>query len=416
MYNYDKHVSLPPLAPQGMAAMAPPLSLNPLTVNPLSINPFGHTSGLLTNPLKPAGEPTQLVMCHDGKVMEAAELDAEMNARTEGDARQKRNFLRRGTRGGQKLRSGKERNVARKREKAPIDPLQVFVGGIPRDTHPQEVRRYFEQFGKIIRFYCPERRGYCFVKYTDPDVVKEILAYTKTHRIHGGIVDVRQSRVCALNGMHFTSHGNLDGPFVSSRGRRQMVGVPLEEISIKGRETEVIVKNVRPEATCDDLDRYFSRYGNVTKITLEPRNEDETLDAFVGFDSIESIAHVLEMREHHAIKRQWVDVRLPIRRYPKGADRDSESDEESVRQGPSRSHMRSRKRGAVRRRSNTPSPRAMMRGLGYNTRESRSRSRSSHSRRSHSHHSRSHHSGSRRTRSRSASSSSASSFTSSRSA
>nr|KAF6387013.1 heterogeneous nuclear ribonucleoprotein D like [Myotis myotis] len=72
-------------------------------------------------------------------------------------------------------------------------PKKVFVGGLSPDTSEEQIKEYFGAFGEIENIELPmdtktnERRGFCFITYTDEEPVKKLLE-SRYHQIGSGKV------------------------------------------------------------------------------------------------------------------------------------------------------------------------------------------------------------------------------------
>ena len=72
-------------------------------------------------------------------------------------------------------------------------PKKVFVGGLSPDTSEEQIKEYFGACGEIENIELPmdtktnERRGFCFVTYTDEEPVKKLLE-SRYHQIGSGKV------------------------------------------------------------------------------------------------------------------------------------------------------------------------------------------------------------------------------------
>ncbi|XP_032312636.1 heterogeneous nuclear ribonucleoprotein D-like isoform X2 [Camelus ferus] len=70
-------------------------------------------------------------------------------------------------------------------------PKKVFVGGLSPDTSEEQIKEYFGAFGEIENIELPmdtktnERRGFCFITYTDEEPVKKLLE-SRYHQIGSG--------------------------------------------------------------------------------------------------------------------------------------------------------------------------------------------------------------------------------------
>ncbi|MBZ3891904.1 Heterogeneous nuclear ribonucleoprotein D-like [Sciurus carolinensis] len=75
-------------------------------------------------------------------------------------------------------------------------PKKVFVGGLSPDTSEEQIKEYFGAFGEIENIELPmdtktnERRGFCFITYTDEEPVKKLLE-SRYHQIGSGKCEIK---------------------------------------------------------------------------------------------------------------------------------------------------------------------------------------------------------------------------------
>ncbi|XP_035584223.1 heterogeneous nuclear ribonucleoprotein D-like [Zalophus californianus] len=75
-------------------------------------------------------------------------------------------------------------------------PKKVFVGGLSPDTSEEQIKEYFGAFGEIENIELPmdtktnERRGFCFITYTDKEPVKKLLE-SRYHQIGSGKCEIK---------------------------------------------------------------------------------------------------------------------------------------------------------------------------------------------------------------------------------
>ncbi|XP_035584909.1 heterogeneous nuclear ribonucleoprotein D-like [Zalophus californianus] len=91
-----------------------------------------------------------------------------------------------------KLIDPKRANVLKGKE----PPKKVFVGGLSPDTSEEQIKEYFGAFGEIENTELPmdtktnERRGFCFITYTDEEPVKKLLE-SRYHQIGSGKCEIK---------------------------------------------------------------------------------------------------------------------------------------------------------------------------------------------------------------------------------
>ncbi|KAK1338463.1 hypothetical protein QTO34_001579 [Cnephaeus nilssonii] len=75
-------------------------------------------------------------------------------------------------------------------------PKKVFVGGLSPDTSEEQIKEYFGAFGEMENIELPmdtktnERRGFCFITYTDEEPVKKLLE-SRYHQIGSGKCEIK---------------------------------------------------------------------------------------------------------------------------------------------------------------------------------------------------------------------------------
>ncbi|KAM4673829.1 heterogeneous nuclear ribonucleoprotein D-like isoform 1-T1 [Amazona ochrocephala] len=75
-------------------------------------------------------------------------------------------------------------------------PKKVFVGGLSPETSEEQIKEYFGAFGEIENIELPmdtktnERRGFCFITYTDEEPVKKLLE-SRYHQIGSGKCEIK---------------------------------------------------------------------------------------------------------------------------------------------------------------------------------------------------------------------------------
>ncbi|XP_032128024.1 uncharacterized protein LOC116545596 [Sapajus apella] len=83
----------------------------------------------------------------------------------------------------------------KKKKKGKEPPKKVFVGGLSLNTSEEQIKEYFGGFG-IENIELPmdtktnERRGLCFITYTDEEPVKKLLE-SRYHQIASGKCEIK---------------------------------------------------------------------------------------------------------------------------------------------------------------------------------------------------------------------------------
>ncbi|XP_055140035.2 heterogeneous nuclear ribonucleoprotein D-like isoform X2 [Symphalangus syndactylus] len=75
-------------------------------------------------------------------------------------------------------------------------PKKVFMGGLRPDTSEEQIKEYFGAFGEIENIELPmdtktnERRGFCFITYTNEEPVKRLLE-SRYHQIGSAKCEIK---------------------------------------------------------------------------------------------------------------------------------------------------------------------------------------------------------------------------------
>lgn len=78
-------------------------------------------------------------------------------------------------------------------------PKKVFVGGLSPDTTEEQIKEYFGGFGEIENIELPmdaktnERRGFCFITYTEEEPVQKLLE-NRYHQIGSGKCEIKAAQ------------------------------------------------------------------------------------------------------------------------------------------------------------------------------------------------------------------------------
>ncbi|XP_041364681.1 heterogeneous nuclear ribonucleoprotein D-like-B isoform X2 [Gigantopelta aegis] len=90
------------------------------------------------------------------------------------------------------------RNIDPKRANPRVGIKKIFVGRLDPACSEEDIRKYFESYGKIEKLDLPydkvkdQRRAFCFVEFESEEAVKNILA-KETHKIGGQEVDIKKA-------------------------------------------------------------------------------------------------------------------------------------------------------------------------------------------------------------------------------
>jgi len=78
-----------------------------------------------------------------------------------------------------------ERKISTSQDQAET-PLQIFVGGIPSNLSHDELKEYFEQYGKVVnckivtRKKSSESLGYAFISFDSEEVQNTVTSLKHT--------------------------------------------------------------------------------------------------------------------------------------------------------------------------------------------------------------------------------------------
>ncbi|KAH0615796.1 hypothetical protein JD844_026315 [Phrynosoma platyrhinos] len=237
-------------------------------------------------------------------------------------------------------------------------PKKVFVGGLSPDTSEEQIKEYFGGFGEIENIELPmdtktnERRGFCFITYSDEEPVKKLLE-SRYHQIGSGKCEIKvaqpkdvyrqqqqqqkggrgassggrggsrgrgrgqgQSWNQGYNNYYDQGYGSYNSPYsdqsYSSYGGYDYSGYNypsygygqgyadysgwLKE-NIKGK---MFIGGLSWDTTKKDLKDYFTKFGEVVDCTLklDPITGRSRGFGFVLFKESESVDKVMDQKEH----------------------------------------------------------------------------------------------------------------------
>lgn len=157
----------------------------------------------------------------------------------------------------------------------------IFVGGLPHDSHRDNLMDRFREFGEIKKIIWPlvwdsklgrkRPKGFAYVIFADKESVQAVL---KAHEAGIYLPEFPRSR---LGIDRKRDNTNLTAQV---RARRVEMGLPAHDDKDKQHETEtyvgadggtyiksmLFIGNVPTEASRDDIEKMFSAYGHVKKI------------------------------------------------------------------------------------------------------------------------------------------------------
>lgn len=161
---------------------------------------------------------------------------------------------------------------------------KLFVGGISQDTTEQDLQHYFQDFGIIsscvivMDKLTKASKGYAFINCEDKKTYLRILEFD-SHSIKGRTIDVNKA---------LTKDSKIPEEVISKGYRKLFIGgLPLE-------------------ATNQDLEEYFSTYGEISNayVILDPNSKISKRFGYVEFVDKSSADSVLMESEHFILERK----------------------------------------------------------------------------------------------------------------
>lgn len=163
-----------------------------------------------------------------------------------------------------------------------IEPEQfrkVFIGGLSYKTNEEKFEAYFSKYGELVDHVVmkdretDKSRGFGFVTYSSSSMVDELMR-NRPHVIGGRQVEAKRATPREDSG-------------------RQEIQATVKKLYISG---------IRDCLSEDDLNSYFSRYGNITdSIVMKDKETNKTRGfAFITFDDYDPVDKIILLR-HHSI-------------------------------------------------------------------------------------------------------------------
>ena len=158
---------------------------------------------------------------------------------------------------------------------------KLFIGALCSQTTIDSLRRYYEQWGRVVDCVVMHSRGFGFVTFSDKSSVDRAMKMLP-HIVDGKVVDAKR----ATRKIKFGS--NVSG--IYSR--------------------KIFIGGVYGAVTKTDLFKYFSKFGSVQSATIY---EDEVTGdsrgfGFVIFEDPSSVDRALDVQSHTVLGIE-VDVR-----------------------------------------------------------------------------------------------------------
>lgn len=174
---------------------------------------------------------------------------------------------------------------------------KMFVGGLSWQTTAVRLQQYFGVFGRVsdvmlMRDPLTQRsRGFGFVTFADPMCVEHVLQLS-THILDGKRIDPKIA----------TPH--------QAKLTLQSAASSVASLTPIGTSTKLFVGGISQHTTANDLDVYFSQFGQVTDVVL-PMDQSSGRHRGFGFVTFGSADVVDQMcRAHyHWIKQKRVECK-----------------------------------------------------------------------------------------------------------
>ena len=164
--------------------------------------------------------------------------------------------------------------------------LKLFVGGLNYLSLRDDIKSYFETFGKVQSCslladkQTGKSRGFAFVSIKDPKNILEKKILSRKHEINGKIVDVKLA--------------------VEGKKREEMMD----------SSKKIFVGGLEPSVTENDLIEFFSKYGKVKEASVlfdNNRNASRGF-GFVSFEDKELVDELVE-KNNFMLKGRKIDVK-----------------------------------------------------------------------------------------------------------
>jgi len=168
-----------------------------------------------------------------------------------------------------------------------VELRRLYVGSLPTTVTEDEVKEYFEKFGKVIECILQKNRttgkskGMAFITFAEASIVNEIQT-NKKHKMEDKIIDCRRP---APKG------SNPKDPEVLAITKKLWFG------------------GINEMMTDDDVKEYFEQYGTVEEVEVPLNTEGKKRGfGFVTFDNSDTVDKLIIIG-HHKIKGRRMDVK-----------------------------------------------------------------------------------------------------------
>ncbi|VDL95548.1 unnamed protein product [Schistocephalus solidus] len=172
---------------------------------------------------------------------------------------------------------------------------KLFVGGIHHKTEEQSLRDYFSKFGEIVDVvvmkdsHTGKPRGFGFITFKEASSV-DAAQNNRPHTLDGKEIDTKRA-------------------------------MPREESSpeVHAAVKKIFVGALKKDVTSEDLNNYFSAFGNVVdaQVVMNKETNESRGFAFVTFDDTDAVDKVILARPH-MVRENKIDVRKALSKEEMG--------------------------------------------------------------------------------------------------
>ncbi|KAG8134332.1 hypothetical protein E2320_007455 [Naja naja] len=159
-------------------------------------------------------------------------------------------------------------------------PKKVFVGGLSPDTSEEQIKEYFGGFGEIENIELPmdtktnERRGFCFITYSDEEPVKKLLE-SRYHQIGSGKCEIKVAQ---------------------PKDVKDKIGIKGITITmIKDTEVTTVLTVIKATAAMGDM----IILGTITQVTAMARDMLTTVDSKAHMERHPEVAVITKTTTSH---------------------------------------------------------------------------------------------------------------------
>jgi len=198
---------------------------------------------------------------------------------------------------------------------------KAFVGGLDYRTTEEGMKLYFSQFGPVLDAsikqdkFTGQSRSFGFVSFNSDAALRRACDPEVRHSIDGKEVEVKVA----------FSRGS-DAEASSSVAKESERRTPESLASqFQDPELKIFVGGLLPETKEDDLESYFSKYGDVRSVVIkyDAATQRSRGFAFVTFNTLEAVEKASQQTMQIVLGKK-----VEIKRYKKSGGDEAESNEE----------------------------------------------------------------------------------------